>query len=205
MKIFGTFLALFVFCNCFSQEAIELQNYDHKTLVESTLKIYAEYGRIELTVINPNLIKVCYLQKIKLSDVKNVKPNQEFIRVTQNLESIYMLTDSLLIVVSKLDFSIKFLNKKEQLYTTNQNISFLNEGLNLKLSKNNDELFYNSKRKKLKPKEYSIHKLNSVYSSKNYELSFDKNSKGSLDLRNSTILNLKLDKSAAFIYYFKTN
>ena len=205
MKIFGTFLALFVFCNCFSQEAIELQNYDHKTLEESTLKIFAENGSIELTVINPNLIKVCYLQKIKSSDVKNVKTNQEFIRVTQNLENIYMLTDSLLIVISKLDFSIKFLNKKEQLYTTSQNISFENEGLSLKFYKNSDEVFYNSKNKKLKSKEYSIHKLNSVYSSKNYELSFDKNSKGNLDLRNSIILNLKFDKLATFGYYFKTN
>ena len=205
MKIFGTLLALFVFCNCFSQEAIQLQNYDHKTLVESTLKIYAENGSIELTVINPNLIKVCYLQKIKSSEVKNVKTNQEFIRVTQNLENIYMLTDSLLIVISKLDFSIKFLNKKEQIYTTSQNISFSNEGLNIELSKNSDEVFYNSKNRKLKPKAYSLHKLNSVYSSKNYELLFDKNSKGSLDLRNPSTLNIKFDKSEAFVYYFRTN
>jgi hypothetical protein len=205
MKIFGTFLALFLFCNCFSQEAIQLQNYDYKTLVESTLKIYAENGRIELTVINPNLIKVSYLQTIELTELKNVKPNQAFIRVTQNLENIYMQTDGLLIVISKLDFSIKFLNKKEQLYTTSQNISFENEGLNFKFFKDNDEVFYNSKNKKLKLKAYSIHKLKSIYSSKNYELLFDENAKGSLDFRNSTILNLKFSDGATFGYYFKAN
>ena len=204
MKLPVTFLALFVFSNCFSQEAIHLTNYDHKTLKESTLKIYADNGSIELTVIKPNLIKVCYLQTTKSSDVENVKPKQEFIRITQNLENIYMLTDSLLIIISKLDFSIKFQNLKEQLYTTTQSISFSKDGLNLTLSTTEDEKFYNSKQRNLKLKKYSLHKLKSISSSKNYELSFDKNSKGNLDFRNPLILDVKFAKPTMFGYYFKS-
>lgn len=181
-----------------------LDTYDHKEFEKQTLKVFSDSGVIQLQVISPNFIKLSFSKRSDLEKQETLsQSNLVYVRITQNLESIFMQTDIMLIVISKLDFSIKFQNKREQLYTTNQSISFSNEGLNLKLSKNNDEVFYNSKRKKLKPKEYSINKLKSISSSKNYELLFDKNSKGNLDLRNSSILNLKFDKSEAFVYYFK--
>ena len=181
-----------------------LDTYDHKEFENQTLKVFSDSGVIQLQVISPNFIKLSFSKRSDLKKHETLSySGSVYVRITQNLESIFMQTDIMLIVINKLDFSIKFQNKREQLYTTNQSISFSNEGLNLKLSKNNDEVFYNSKNKKLKPKEYSIHKLNSIYSSKSYELLFDKNSKGNLDLRNSSILNLKFDKSEAFVYYFK--
>ena len=181
-----------------------LDTYDHKEFEKQTLKVFSDSGVIQLQVISPNFIKLSFSKRSDLEKQETLsQSNLVYVRITQNLESIFMQTDIMLIVISKLDFSIKFQNKREQLYTTNQSISFSNEGLNLKLSKNNDEVFYNSKRKKLKPKEYSINKLKSISSSKNYKLLFDKNSKGNLDLRNSSILNLKFDKSEAFVYYFK--
>ena len=181
-----------------------LDTYDHKEFEKQTLKVFSDSGVIQLQVISPNFIKLSFSKRSDLEKQETLsQSNLVYVRITQNLESIFMQTDIMLIVISKLDFSIKFQNKREQLYTTNQSISFSNEGLNLKLSKNNDEVFYNSKRKKLKPKEYSINKLKSISSSKNYKLLFDKNSKGNLDLRISSILNLKFDKSEAFVYYFK--
>ena len=183
-----------------------LDTYDHKEFEKQTLKVFSDNGVIQLQAISPNFIKLSFSKRSDLEKSENInQSNLVYVRITQNLESIYMQTDSILIVISKLDFSIKFQNKREQLYTTNQSISFSNEGLKLKLSKNNDEGFYNFKKKKLKPKEYSIHKLKSISSAKNYELLFDKNVKGNLDLRNSSILNLKFDKSEAFVYYFRAN
>ena len=183
-----------------------LDTYDHKEFEKQTLKVFSENGVIQLLVISPNLIKVSFSKKSDLEKSENISLSDlVYVRITQNLENIYMQTDSMLIVISKLDFSIQFQNRKEQLYTTNQSISFSNEGLNLKLSKNNDEVFFNLKRKKLKPKDYVINKLKSISSSKSYELLFDKNVKGNLDLRNSSILNLKFDKSEAFVYYFRAN
>ena len=181
-----------------------LDTYDHKEFENQTLKVFSDSVVIQFQIISPNFIKVSFSKRSDLEKSENIsQPNLVYVRITQNLESIYMQTDSMLIVISKLDFSIKFQNRREQLYTTNQSISFSNEGLNLKLSKNKDEVFYNSKNRKLKPKAYSLPKLKSISSSKNYELSFDKNIKGSLNLRNASILNLKFDKSNTYVYYFK--
>jgi len=182
-----------------------LDTYDHKEFEKQTLKVFSDSGMIQLQVISPNLIKVSFSKRSDLEKPETIShPDSVYVRITQNLENIYMQTDSLLIVISKLDFTIKFLNKEEQLYITNQSISFSNEGLNLKLFKNNDEVFYNSKRKKLKLKEYSLHKLNNVYSAKNYKLSFDKNSKGSLSFCNPSFLDMKFSNSTTFGYYFKS-
>ena len=181
-----------------------LDTYDHKEFEKQTLKVFSDSGVIQLQVISPNFIKLSFSKRSDLKKHETLSySGSVYVRITQNLESIFMQTDIMLIVINKLDFSIKFQNKREQLYTTNQSISFSNEGLNLKLSKNNDEVFYNLKRKKLKSKAYSLHKLKSISSSKNYELLFDKNIKGRLDLGNSSILNIKFDKSEAFVYYFK--
>ena len=181
-----------------------IDTYDYKEFENQTLKVFSDSGVIQLQAISPNFIKLSFSKRSDSEKSENTSLSDlVYVRITQNLESIFMPTDSLLIVISKLDFNIKFQNRREQLYTTNQSISFSNEGLNLKLSKNNDEVFYNLKRKKLKPKDYSINKLKSISSSKSYELLFDKNSKGNLDLRNSSILNLNFDKPAAFVYYFK--
>ena len=183
-----------------------LDTYDYKEFENQTLKVFSDSGVIQLQVILPNFIKLSFSKRSDLEKSENIsQPNLVYVRITQNLESIYMQTDSMLIVISKLDFSLKFQNRREQLYTTNQSISFSNEGLNIKFSTTEDERFYNIKQNKLKPKKYSLHKLKSIFSSKNYELLFDKNSKGNLDLRNSSILNLKFDNSASFAFYFKAN
>lgn len=183
-----------------------LDTYDHKEFDNQTLKVFSDSGVIQLQVINPSLIKVSFSKKRDLKKQETLsRSDSVYVRITQNLESIFMQTEKLLVIINKLDFSIKFQNLKEQLYAVNQRISFTNDGLNLIFSRNKDELLHNSINKKLKLKKYSLQNLKSVHSSKDYELSFDKASKGSLDFRNSSVLNLKLDRSATFGYYFKAN
>lgn len=183
-----------------------LDTYDHKEFENQTLKVFSDNGLIQLQVLKSNLIKVSFSKKDELVKQEVAKPAEAvYVRITQNLESIFMQTDTLLIVISKLDFSIKFQNLREQVYTVNQNISFLNDGLNLQFVIANNELFYNQKHKRLKSKIYAIKKLKSINSSNQYIIYFDNETKGSLDFRNSSTLNLKFYNSAAFEYYFKVN
>lgn len=180
-----------------------LDIYDHKEFENQTLKVYSDSGLIQLQVIKPSLIKVSFFKRNDVeSQDKFSSFDSTYVRITQNLESIFMQTDSILLVINKLDFSMKFQSLREQLYTSNQSISFLKDGLNLKFSRE-DEEFYNYKGKRLKAKEYSLKKLKSISSSKNYELLFDRNSKVSLDFRNPSSWNLKFDHSASFVFYFK--
>ena len=84
-----------------------LDTYDHKEFENQTLKVFSDSGLIQFQIISPNFIKVSFSKRSDLEKSENIsQPNLVYVRITQNLESIYMQTDSMLIVISKLDFSI---------------------------------------------------------------------------------------------------
>lgn len=111
----------FLFCLPFLVSAQDsfLNTYDHKKLDGQTLKVYSETGLISLTALKPNVIKVSFLKSDSLNNNEIVKGEKVFVRVTQNLDDIFMQTDSLLIVINKLDFSIKFEKRNEEIYVIN--------------------------------------------------------------------------------------
>lgn len=182
-----------------------LDTYDHKEFENQTLKVFSDNGLIQLQVLKSNLIKLSISKKDELVKQKISNPKEAvYVRITQNLESIYMQTDSLLVVISKLDFSIKFQNLREQVYIVQQNISFADDYLNLQFAIANNELFYNQKDKRLKPKNYAIKKLKSINSSNQYSIYFEDETKGSLDFSNPSFLKMKLFKREKFGYYIKS-
>src|SRR6476619_161909 len=80
--------------------------YDHMEYHgDQTLKVYAENGFVELTAYQANVIKVTYHknnQPITNSSDRVVKKPQEiYVRVTQNLDDIFFMTDSLYITINK--------------------------------------------------------------------------------------------------------
>lgn len=187
-----------------AQEAIDYKIYDHKLFAHQTLNVFSENGVITLFAIRPNVIKLSFSSIKNNEKQTDQKDNGVYVRITQNLESIFMQTDSLLIVVSKLDFSIKFQNLKEGIFTENLDVYFTREDLNLKFSVNNDELFFNQKHRILRQKKYRINKLKSVYSSKQYSIYFDKEADGSLDFSEKAVFKMKLFSADGLGFYFKT-
>lgn len=123
MKFKLIVINLFVFLGVYAQEPSPLKTYDHKQLDGQTLKVYAENGLISLTAYQPNMIKVIYLkndlQKPDSSYVVISNPLQTQVKITQNLDDIFMTTDSLIVIINKLNFSIKFQNRKEKLLSIN--------------------------------------------------------------------------------------
>jgi oligosaccharide 4-alpha-D-glucosyltransferase len=113
-------LAIYVLCCCsaYAQNIKQLKAYDRKELLNQTLKIYAEKGLLALTVYQANMIKVSYYQdenqKPDSSYVVISEPKETKFKVSQNLDDIFLTTDSLIVIVNKLNFSIKFLKSNEQ-------------------------------------------------------------------------------------------
>ncbi len=127
-----------------SQSKWSLKSYDHKNQEGQTLKIYAENGLISITALKPNVIKVNYLKEEK--PIEDAVINEvTFVRITQNLDDIFMGTDSLLIVINKLDFSIRFEKHNQDLYTLNEKASSTWECTDLIFSLHPNELLYDSK------------------------------------------------------------
>ena len=124
MKFKLFLIAFFGFYFAKAQEKVQLKTYDHKELVGQTLKIFADNGSISLTAYQANIIKVTYSFNTKGLDV-DVYPKEKllsenvWVRVTQNLDDVFFVTDSVLIVVNKLDFSISFKKHNEFLFTQN--------------------------------------------------------------------------------------
>ena len=93
-----------------AQSASFLPLYKSKTLDQQTLSIASDSGRLQITALKPNVIKVDYLKLGDSTDINssNKKLN---IRVTQNLDDVFLATDSLWVIINKMDLSIRFLKK----------------------------------------------------------------------------------------------
>lgn len=179
-----------------------LDIYDHKEFENQTLKVFSDKGLIKLQVIKANIIKVNFYKKDAL-DIQEEQKAVDLVnvRITQNLEDIFMQTDSLLIIVNKLDFSIKFQNIKEELYVKHQNVFLSDSCHSFSLATTKNEEFFNHKNRKLRPKIYKIKNLKAIYSSKKYGLFFQNLNNGYLKLNNQ-IINIKYCNVSALGYYF---
>jgi hypothetical protein len=116
MKIKLIVASFFIVFGAYAQEVDQLKVYDHKSQEGQTLKIYAENGLIALTAYQPNIIKITYLktaqEEIDTSSLITQRPLKTNVRITQNLDDIFMTTDSLIVIINKYDFSIKFESRK---------------------------------------------------------------------------------------------
>ena len=147
MKLIVTVLNLFIFLGVYAQEPYRLKTYDHKQQNGQTLKVYAENGLILLTAYQPNMVKVTYLksdlQQPDSSYVVISKPLETQVKITQNLDDIFMTTDSIIVIINKLNFSIKFQNRKEKSLAINANAFELKDSLKvLDFNLKSDESIY---------------------------------------------------------------
>ncbi len=115
----------FINISAYAQKIDQLKTYDRKELVGQTLKIYSETGIVALTVYQANMVKVSYFkdenQKPDSSFVVISAPKETSFKVSQNLDDIFLTTDSLVVIVNKLNFSIKFQKRDEKLLSINTN------------------------------------------------------------------------------------
>nr|MBC7612671.1 hypothetical protein [Pseudopedobacter sp.] len=183
-----------------AQVSFDLKVYDHKKLENQTLSVFSEHGVVSLYAIKPNVIKVNFSslknnEKLVLKDKNDV-----YVRVTQNLDDIFMLTDSLLIVINKFDFSIKFEKRNEAIYTINNYVFQKDDQSALTFSVQLEEKFYNSK-KYLKEELYPKKTIQPIYSVKGYGILFENNQwvySQNKDLAKFTFE--KSDKELSFIF-----
>lgn len=178
-----------------------LDTYDHKEFENQTLKVFSDSGVIQLQVIASNVIKVSFSKKENIDKHRIINQISEVdVRITQNLESIFMQTLYLIVVINKLNFSIKFLNRQELPYTTNHKISFLNDCINTHFSVSDNESLSKKRLKEIKILEIRNPIL--VYSSKKYSLYYE--GAGNLTLRLQKRMNLeaKFCDSEVLEYYF---
>ncbi|TKC00243.1 alpha-glucosidase domain-containing protein [Pedobacter cryophilus] len=181
-----------------------LDIYDHKEFENQTLKVFSDNGLIKLQVIKANIIKVNFYKKAAPEIQEEQKADTSVdVRITQNLDDIFMQTDSLLVIINKLDFKIKFQTTKEQLYTINQSVSLSDSCHSFSLSTTKNEDFFKHKNRKLKQKIYKMKTLKAIYSSKKYALYFQDTYNGYVELNNQN-LQIKYYDSNALGYYFLT-
>ena len=122
-KLLATYVLFF--CSAYAQKRDLLKTYDHKTLHAQSLKVYADSGLLTLTVYQSNMIKVSFLkdknQKADSSYVVIANPKETDFKVSQNLDEIFLITDSIIVCVNKIDFSVKFQKRDEKLLSINTN------------------------------------------------------------------------------------
>ena len=172
--LFITFIFFSSILQLKAQESFDLKVYDHKKLENQTLSVFFEHGVISLSAIKPNVIKVNFTSLQNNEKLIDKQDNGVYVRVTQNLDDIFMLTDSLLIVIYKFDFSIKFEKRNEVVYTIN-NYAFQKQNQSiLTFSMQPEEVFYNSK-KYLKDELHSKKIIRPIYSVKGYGILFENN------------------------------
>lgn len=117
--IFKTILtALF---SLFLVEAVHAQTeqvipiYNSKVLVGNTLEISSDSGTLALTAYKANVIKLTFeIQKATNATFIDSVATPLNIRATQNLDEIFFSTDSLWVVISKFDLSVRFLKKHNE-------------------------------------------------------------------------------------------
>ncbi|MBC7654444.1 MAG: DUF4968 domain-containing protein [Oligoflexus sp.] len=187
---------------------VEAQNlkpfkiYDHKKLEENNLKVYSEDGVISLTAVKPDVIKVYFSA---LPDINYMVKTDKmvYVRVTQNLDDIFMQTDSLLIIINKLDFSIKYKSIKEKLFLANDVIIDKSKSfLNFKIG--NGVKIYKSG-KQLKDSNISFKKQIELTSSENYSLILETDYKGFLKIDESNNLQFKTNNHKLGYYFIAGN
>ncbi|OAQ40491.1 hypothetical protein A5893_05965 [Pedobacter psychrophilus] len=201
-------MKLYLFLLLFSLPIfVEAQNlepfkiYDHKKLEENSLKVYSEKGVICLTALKPDVIKVNFSTLPEANPI--LKTNKSiYVRVTQNLDDIFMQTDSLLIIINKLDFSIKYKSLTEKLFFVNDNVS-INDSCNvLGFKLDNNQKFSDSKGKKLRDKSYKFKNQKLILSTNNYSILFKTEDGGLLKMDNETSKLTLSTKNKLLAYYF---
>ncbi|MBK0383185.1 hypothetical protein I5M32_09465 [Pedobacter sp. SD-b] len=186
-----------------AQKHFQLKVYDHKKLENQTLKIFSENGIISLRALKPNVIKVGFSSLPDL-DPKPKQNNGVYVRVTQNLDDVFMQTDSLLIIINKLNFSIKYKSLKEKLYTINTFDNLSGSDKNLVFLTAEDEVLSYSKNKSIKEGINKNISLN-VCSSKGYAIVLDKKQQDllkSIELDHKILKIYNSDKSKMIGYTF---
>ncbi|MBU1761867.1 MAG: hypothetical protein KKB19_13595, partial [Bacteroidetes bacterium] len=184
-----------------AQVSFDLKVYDHKKFENQTLSVFSEHDVVSLYAIKPNVIKVNF-SSLKHNEKLVLKENNDvYVRVTQNLDDIFMLTDSLLIVINKFDFSIKFEKRNEMIYTINNYVFKKDDQSALTFSMQPEEKFYNSK-KYLKEELCPKKTIQPIYSVKGYGILFENNEwvySQNKDLAKFTFE--KSDKELSFIFF----
>lgn len=115
--------------------------YSAKSLQNNTLTINSDSGNLRITVYQADVIKITFNDDLKPQfDSVNTPKKPINIRVTQNLDDIFFATDSLWVIVSKFDLSIRFLKKQNEELLLKCNSYFLNNNPKLfSFTVNDDE------------------------------------------------------------------
>jgi hypothetical protein len=174
VSLYTTFIFFLSSFQLKAQENLDFKIYDHKVLQDQTLSVFSENGLLTLFAIKPNVIKVNFSSPKNNEKPIVKKDNDVYVRVTQNLDDIFMLTDSLLIVINKFDFSIKFEKRNEVIYTINNYTSQKDHQSALTFSMQPGEIFNNYKKyfkEDLSPKK----NIQPIYSVKGYGILFENN------------------------------
>lgn len=132
-------VTLFSFSIVYGQGSPTLPIYNSKSFTDNTLTIYSDSGALALTAIKANVVKIVFfdLGKPIVEPKSQMKLN---VRVTQNLDDIFFATDSLWVIVNKIDLSIRFLKKvNEQLFIKNESYFINNQSRDISLSLNADD------------------------------------------------------------------
>lgn len=200
-KIFIICLSLFFIAeSCFSQQILPI--YNSKSLYNSTLNIFSDSGNLSITAYNANIIKFTLSKEKILADtVSFLKPINVNVRVTQNLESVFFTTDSLIIVVNKFDLGIKLMTIKEKLLTENQSFFVNNPERILRYSLAKEEVILSvSKRGK------TSKKLNDKFlfkSTKGYFLSYEKSENSKASVVNNTFSFEQDKRPLSYLFFTK--
>jgi hypothetical protein len=202
-KIVFLFFILVGFGFANAQDNTFLKVYDHKKLTGNTLKVFAEDGLVAITVIKPNLVEVAFLkQDVAIEAVKEKIPEENYLRVTQNLENIYLQTDSLMLVISKLNFSIQFKSYKNQTLLVVDSAQINNQFSTVKFTAAKASSFKNTKGKAFEVKEYPIKNKSMSLFNNSLSLKFEQAVSGNLDFKRDSQFWFKTNNSSALVFQF---
>lgn len=169
----------------FGQQILPI--YNQKKIINNTVYISSDSGDISFKFYSPSLVDV-NLSKSAIVETE-ISPFKKIpVRVTQNIENVYLTTDSLLIIVNKFDLSVEFLTAKEEKLTKLKGYFIANPEQCLRFSQNLDESFQIEKYGSLKTKKLKSGK-NKKLDTRKYALKPAKNYRLKLD---SPILNLSV-------------
>ena len=202
-KIVLLFFSLISFCFVKGQDNTFLKVYDHKKLTGNTLKVFAEDGLVAITVIKPNLVEVAFLkQDVAIAAAKEKTPEDNYIRVTQNLENIYLQTDSLMLVISKLNFSIQFKSYKNQTLLVADSAQINNQFSSVKFTAVKASSFKNTKGKAFKVKDYPIKNKSMSLFNNSISLKFEETVNGNLVFKSINQFEFNANNSKALVFQF---
>ena len=205
-KIVLLFFSLISFCFVKGQDNTFLKVYDHKKLTGNTLKVFAEDGLVAITVIKPNLVELAFLkQDVAITAAKEKTPEDNYIRVTQNLENIYLQTDSLILVISKLTFSIQFKSYKNQTLLVADSAQINNQFSRVKFTAVRASSFKNTKGKAFKVREYPIKNKSMSLFNNSLSLKFEQAEYGNLLFRTTNQFEFRANNSKALVFQFSTS